>query len=177
MGRIHPNVLKLRKQKRRNGRRAYLTSKFSSIHVPRAVGKDALAQWPEAARPMLSYSDHMKGDNRFFDPFLKAVLPSVEYCLAKAEEEQALHDLIVTEECVDFFTVRDAPVQQYRLTIIFNRKKTVLYFIKADFLNKVVEKSKQYGSQERAMFDLQHNRVSWHYVLPLTSLHTVLPTK
>lgn len=176
MGRTHPNVLKLRKQKRQ-GRRAYLTSKYSIISVPRSVGNEALAQWPDAARPLFDYASHMKGDNRFFDPFLKAVLPNVEYCLTEAKEEEALYNLVCSEDCVDFFTVKDAPIQNYRLSLIFNRKKTVLFFIKADYSIKVVEKSKQYGSQERAMFDLQHNRISWHYVLPLHSLHIVLPSK
>lgn len=176
MGRIHPNVLKLRKQKRQ-GRRAYLTTKYSSIHVPRAVGKDALAQWPEQAQALFDYKSHLKGDNRFFDPFLKAVLPNVEYCLAKAEEEAKLYGFIAEEECIDFHTLRDAPIQQYRLSIIFNRKKTVCFFIKADYVNKVVEKSKRYGSYERAMFDFHHNRISWHYVLPLESLTVVLPSR
>lgn len=173
MGRIHPNVLKLRKQKRNSSRRAYLTTKFSIIHVPRTLGMSGI---PEDARPMFSYADHLKGNNALFEPFLKAVLPSVAFCL-EPTEEQKLIELIQHEEVVDFFTVRDAPIQHYRLSLVFNRKKTVLFFVKVDFANKIVEKSKQYGSYDRAMFDLQHNRISYHHVLPLHSLHLVLPNR
>ena len=173
MARTHPNVLKLRKQIRNKGRRAYLTSKYSIIHVPRSVGQDALmSSFPEHAHALFKYGERVGGGMGL----LKDILPNVEYTLEKTEQQKLL-ELIESEEVVSFVVLKEAKIQQYKLIMVFNPKRTVVYFVKADFLNKVVERSKQYGSQERAMFDFQHNRISWHYVLPLTSLHLVLPTK
>lgn len=173
MGRIHPNVLKARKQKRNNGRRAYLTNKFSIIHVPRAIGQEALqTSFPEHAQALFKYGDRVAGEM----DLLKEIMPAVEWTISGSEADKML-DLIQSEEVVDFVKIKDAPIQQYKLCLIFNRRKTVLFFVKADFFNKIVEKSKQYGSLERAMFDFHHNRISYHDVLPLHSLHLVLPNR
>lgn len=202
MGRTHPNVLKARKQ-RRMGRRAYLTSQYSLIHVPRSIGKSDI---PEDAQPLFDYRSRGKS---VYDPWLEAIFPGVKpkpsdwnaesvekftkpdgtaipvnagerngrkFALERAEQERLL-EFVEHEDVCDFHTVKDSPLQSKRLTIVFNRKKTCVYFIQIDYHAQEVRRSKTYGSYERALFDAEHNRISWHHFLVLESLTLVLPRR
>lgn len=176
MGRTHPNVLKVRKQKRK-GRRAYLTSVYSLIQVPRSVGVSGI---PENAKALFAYRERGKG---FYDGWLETIFPgrkstSIErkYAIERAEQERLLA-FCDQEDVCDFHTVRDYPLQNKRLTIVFNRKKDLVYFIEVRYFEQTVYKSKQYGSYDRAMFDFEHKRISWHESLHLESLTLVLPRR
>lgn len=180
MARTHPNVLKARKQ-RREGRRAYLTSVYSLIHVPRSVGK---AHVPEDAQALFAYRDRGLS---VYDPWLEAIFPGVKnpqpskerkFSLDRAEQERLL-ELVEHEDVCDFHTVLDSPLQQKRLTIVFNRKKTYVFLIEVDYLQKLVRRSKPYGGYDRALWDAQNrrHRIDWREELTLESLTLVLPRR
>lgn len=204
MGRKHPNVLKLQRQSRQ-GRRAYLTSKYSLISVPRTIGVSGV---PESLIPLFrrTYSSWTEDD-----AFLNAIFPGVKtpdsmwssegltkytdkdgnpiaenvgekngrkFCLSRADEEKLL-DLVEDQEVCDFFTLPVGRLMGFRLSLVYNRQKTRLYFIEVHFREEggYAKKSKVYSDQTRAMFDFEHHRISWMEFLPLESLSVVLPRR
>jgi hypothetical protein len=149
------------------------------MHVPRSVGK---AHIPEDAQPLFNYRDRALG---CYDPWLDAIFPGVKnpqssaqrkFSLARAEQEKLLA-FVEHEDVCDFHTVRDSPLQNKRLTVVFNRKKTVVYFVEVDYLLKLVRRSKTYGGYDRAMFNADHKRIEWRDELALESLTLVLPRR
>lgn len=181
MGRTHPNVLKIRKQMRQ-GRRAYLTSVFSTVHVPRKVGKTSI---PEDAQPLFDYRS--RGiQNPELEAYLNRIFPGVKqisltrkYCLDEAELVR-LEYLISDPDVCDYITIRQSAMLGSRTTMVYNRQQTRVYFLEIAYRNNgasYIQKSKVYGSKARALFDLEHNRVSWLEHLPLASLELVLPRR
>lgn len=179
MGRLHPNVLKVRKQKRQ-GRRAYLTSVYSLIKVPRSVGK---ADIPENARAMFDY--RARGNTVSYDPWLDAIFPGVKqqgkerkFALELAEE-QRLIGMVEDPDVCDYITLKTSDLQQKRLTFVFNRAHTRCFFIEVTYAdaNSFAMKSKVYGSKDRAMFDFEHKRISWMEFIELSTLSLVLPRR
>lgn len=206
MGRLHPNVLKVRKQKRQ-GRRAYLTSVYSLIKVPRSVGKSDI---PESSRAMFDY--RARGNTSAYDPFLDAIFPGVtprasgwkssfpskyldkdtgEVILEREDEhngrkfalelaeQQRLVALLEDPDVCDYVTLKTSDLQQKRLTFVFNRQHTRCFFIEVTYAdaNSFAMKSKVYGSKDRAMFDFEHKRISWMEFIELSTLSLVLPRR
>src|SRR6185369_4395763 len=180
MGRLHPNVLKLRKQKRQ-GPRAWFKDYGGAIHVPRSVGKSSI---PDDAQALFNYRD--RGNTAAFDPFLDAIFPGVKqtslrrkFALERADEEKLIHRISGDDFC-DFITIRDNKRLQSRLTYIFNRKKTRFFFIEVWYAEgaSFIRISKEYGERDSAIFDIHNLNIGfirWVEVLPLTSLELVLP--
>lgn len=207
MARLHPNVLKSRKQRREKGRRAYLTSQYSLISVPRSVGTSGI---PEDAKALFDYRS--RGKTSAYDPFLDAIFPGVtpkasewksinlhkyldvdgnpiidtaisphngrKFTLERSEEEKLIA-LIEDPDVCDYVTLRTSILQKKRMTFVFNRKHDRCFFIEItyDESNSFCMKSKVYGSKERAMFDFEHHRISWMEFLELSSLALVLPRR
>lgn len=199
--RKHPNVLKAQRQ-RRQGRRAYLTSVYSLIKVPRRISNSHI---PEEAHALFDY--RARGGSPQFNPFLDALFPGItpkasdwnseeihkkypeivefvgerngrKFALDRVEQEKLI-TLITDKDVCDYVTLRESPIQAKRLTFVFNRQRDRCYFIEIsyDATQSYCMKSKVYGGRERAMFDFEHNRISWHELLPLASLELVLPRR
>lgn len=178
MGRLHPNVLKLRKQKRM--RRAYL-NQFNRIHVPRSSG---LTSFPEHAHNLLRPKYESWGD----DAFLNTIFPGVQqessrrkFALERADEEKLIERLSQEDFC-DFVTLKDNKKMQTRLTYIFNRKKTKFFFVEVWYAEAAsfLRISKEYGDKDRSIFDFGNfntGHISWQEVLPIASLELVLPRR
>lgn len=202
MARRHPNVLKVQRQ-RRKGRRAYLTSVYSLIKVPRSI---SVSNIPEDAKALFAYRERGKG---FYDAYLEAIFPGRKvppsdwkseapdkyqaldkdglpihtnvgehngrkYALERADEERLLA-FCDQEDVCDFHTVLTSTIQQKRLTIVFNRKKDLAYFVEVNYLTKTVLKSREYGSYDRAMQCFELKRIDWCESLTLESLTLILP--
>ena len=202
MGRKHPNVLKLQRQKRK-GRRAYLTSKFSVMHVPRSISTSHI---PEDAEPLFR-----RRYDVWDDAYLNAIFPGItpqasqwkseyltkftdkdgepiaenvgehngrKFALDRSEEERLLA-LVADPDVCDYHTMPVGEMTKTRLTFVFNRQKTRCYFLEIAYRDNAsyCMKSKVYGSEERAMFDFQHRRISWMEFLELSSLSLVLPRR
>lgn len=209
MARLHPNVLKLRKQRHKE-RRAYL-NQFNRIHVPRS---GSLNDIPEDQRGyflrnvVIPKPGHVK--------FVSALMPHIEaglisrtaameyqaeltqeiadaeerelaratmkgnpYVLGSAEEV-ALIGLIEDPDVCDYITLRTSPMQRKRLTMVYNRQYTRVFFIEVHYRvdheqGGVARKSNVYGSRERAIFDYEHKRIKWMEVLELSTLRLVFP--
>lgn len=206
MARLHPNVLKHRRQKRQ-GRRAYLTSVYSLIKVPRVISTSGI---PEDSQALFDY--RKRGNTTGFDPFLDAIFPGVtpkasewksqflskyldketgeaiadlpdemngrKFALERSEEEKLIA-LIEDPDVCDYVTLTESKLQRKRMTFVFNRKQDRCFFIEVsyDASNSFAMKSKVYGSRDRAMFDFKHKRISWHEFVPLASLSLVLPRR
>lgn len=178
MGRKSANSLKVAKQ-RRQGRRAYLTSVYSLIRVPRSVGKSDI---PEDAVGLFDYRSR---GNSSYDPYLNAIFPGIKTTSAERKfsidrsEEERLVGLLEHPDVCDYVTLRKGGITKTRLTFVFNRGCTSCFFLEVCAVpgNSYVMKSKLYGSRDRAMFDLEHKRVTWLECLPLTSLSLVLPSR
>jgi hypothetical protein len=178
MSRTHPNVLKAQRQ-RRKGRRAYLTSVYSLIKVPRRISTSHI---PEDAKDVFNYRQRGKG---YYDPYLNALFPGVKqesqerkFALERSEEEKLL-ELIEDPDVCDYITLPSSPKLQKRITFVFNRKYSRCFFVEVWYAenNSFVLKSKVYGSKERAMFDHDNKRINWHSRLDLASLSLVLPRR
>lgn len=204
MGRIPPNVLKYRKQKRQASRRAYLTNVFSVIKVPRTVGKSNV---PESSRPMFDYRDR-GGDyyNAFIDLIMPGRLPGTHfkveaaisgkitpemmdaamnpknpnkgrrYALDRAEQEKILASIDCEDEMYPI-TVFEGGITRTRISFVFNRRYTKCFFTETCYhpAGSYFSVSKQYGSRERALFDLEHKRIVWMETVSLSSLTPVPP--
>lgn len=205
MARLHPNVLKVRKQKRQ-GRRAYLTSVYNLIKVPRKINTSTI---PEDAQALFNY--RKRGTTTGLDPFLDAIFPGVKpkasqwsaeyltkyttlegepiaenvgekngrkFALDLAEEER-LVALIEDPDVCDYITLRTSVMQKTRLTFVYNRQYTRCFFVEVTYAeaNSFAMKSKIYGSRDRAMFDFEHKRISWMEFLELSTLSLVLPRR
>lgn len=205
MGRVPPNVLKLRKQKRK-GSRAYL-NRFNSIHVPRSVGKSGI---PEDAKPLFDYRERAKG---FFDPVFDRLFPSWpskpsdwssehasdkildkdgnpipelvgvrngrKWALELAEQQKVIATIQDDEAC-DSYTVAEGGITKTRLTLVYNIRKTRFYFIEVaarDNGASYMMKSIVYGAEDRALFAYRHRNISWLECVPLASLELVLPRR
>lgn len=162
MARLHPNVLKVRKQKRLGGRRAYLTSQYSLISVPRRVG---ISDIPEDAVGLFNYRG--RGSEPGYDPFLDAIFPGVtpkasewksvnldkkyldadgnpivdtaisphngrKFTLERSEEEKLIA-LIEDPDVCDYVTLRTSVIQKKRMTFVFNRKHDRCFFIEITY--------------------------------------------
>lgn len=201
MARKHPNVLKAQRQ-RRQGRRAYLTDKFSLIHVPRGMG---IAHIPEDAQPLFKRKYVTWEDSAFLNTiFPGRKVPASEWKAEGVEkftnrdgtaiptnvgehngrrysldmsDAMAILEYLEHEDVCDFHTVKELKMQQKRFTICFNRKKTAAFLVEVDYLQKYCRRSRTYGSYDRAMFLLQQQEksISWHDPLPLESLLLILP--
>jgi len=182
MGRLHPNVLKVRKQKRQ-GRRAWFKDYGGAVHVPRSVGKSDI---PDDAQALFNYRD--RGNTTAFDPFLNAIFPGVKstsverkFALTRADEEKLIDRLSQDDFC-DFVTLKDTPKLQTRLTYIFNRKKTRFFFVEVWYAEEAsfLRISKEYGERDNQIFNFSHFNtgfIRWVEVLPITSLELVLPRR
>jgi hypothetical protein len=182
MGRLHPNVLKIRKQKRL-GRRAWFKDYGGAIHVPRSVGKSDI---PNDAQALFNYRD--RGNTPETDAFLDAIFPGVKqtsdrrkFALDRADEEKIV-DRLSTDAFCDFVTLKDNKRLQSRLTYIFNRKKTHFFFVEAWYAEgaSFVRISKEYVEKDKILFDFGNFNpgiISWREVLPITSLELLLPSR
>lgn len=205
MGRIPPNVLKLRKQKRQ-GRRAYL-SRYNEMHVPRSVGKSGI---PKDAVPLFSYRDRVVSPGRI--SFLNAIFPDVKYGDRRVlldgynnmvntsndreikraagrsmlrvhlsdADTQRLVEAVEDDEVCDCYTVHQGGITKTRLTLVYNIQKTRLYFIEVaarDNGASYMMKSIVYGAEDRALFAYRHRNISWLECVPLASLELVLPRR
>lgn len=207
MARLHPNVLKVRKQKRQ-GRRAYLTSVYNLIKVPRAI---SISDIPEDSQALFNY--RKRGSTTGLDPFLDAIFPGVKpkesvwssvqvdkkytaldgspivdtaisshngrkFALDLAEEEK-LVALIEDPDVCDYITMRTSVMQKTRLTFVYNRQYTRCFFVEVTYAeaDSFAMKSKIYGSRDRAIFDYEHKRISWMEFLELSTLSLVLPRR
>lgn len=173
----NPNILKIKKQ-RSKGRRSYLTQKFSGMHVPRRIGTSHI---PEDAIPLFKRVYDDWGE----DHWLNTIFPGVnsesigrKFSVSRAEEEKLLA-WTEDEELCDYFTMPCGVLLKFRMTFVYNRPKTKCYFIEvhAEEHGGYALRSKEYGSEERAMFDYKHHRISWHEHLPLDSMTLVLPRR
>lgn len=190
MGRTSANVLKVRKQKRQ-GRRAYLTNVYSVMRVPRNIGKSAIPdhvkskQALETAEKLFDYRSRAVIDVEL-ESYLNSIFPGVKqvserrkYCINKAEEEKLLAMICDPDVC-DFVTLlKETPKRQRRITMVYNRQQSRVYFLEVNYLGKdsYVMKSIVYGSRDNALFDFHHKRISWLEFLPLASLQLVLPRR
>jgi len=206
VGRVPPNVLKLRKQKRQ-GRRAYLTAEFSTIHVPRSIGKSSI---PEDSKPLFDYRGRMPGAGTI--RFLNSIMPDLpiperkellkniqemehkaiewalnnpahskrrKYALSRAEEERLIAALEDPDVC-DSYTVKDGGITKTRLTLVYNIRKTRCYFIEVAFREEgksYMMKSSVYGAEDRALFAYRHKRIDWMEFHELSTLSLVLPRR
>lgn len=200
MGRIPPNVLKLRKQKRQ-GRRAYL-SRYNEMYVPRSVGKSGI---PEDAKALFDYRERAKG---FFDPVFDRLFPAFpskpsdwsseganpkfpeilenigerngrRWALELAEQERIINSIADPEVC-DSYTVAEGGITRTRLTLVYNMRKTRLYFIEVaarDNGASYLMKSMVYGAEDNALTAYRLKRITWLECLPLASLTLVLPRR
>lgn len=171
----NPNLLKVKRQ-RQGGRRSYLTQ-FNRMHVPRSVGISGI---PEGGIPLFKREYGV-----WDDAYINAIFPGVKstseerkFSLDRADEER-LMALIADPDVCDFFNMPCGVLLKFRMTFVFNRPKTRCYFLEthAEEHGGYILKSKEYGSEERAMFDYKHHRISWHEHLPLDSLTLVLPRR
>lgn len=174
MGRIPPNVLKLRKQKRK-GRRAYLNQ--GKIYVPRSVGKSFI---PEDSKPLFDYRERVKS---YAIPFLERIFPSMKgeerrFALERAEEEKLIASVEDPDVC-DCYTVAQGGITKTRLTLVYNLRKTRLYFIEVAYREgaSYMMKSIVYGAEDRALFAYHHKQINWLECIPLASLELVLPRR
>lgn len=175
----NPNVFKAQKQ-RAKGRRAYLTSQYSLIPVPRSVGKGWI---PEDSQALFNYRD--RGASTY-DPYLNAIFPGVKrtseerkFCLSRAEEEGLIAALEVEDVC-DFITVKkETSIQQTRITFVFNRKCTKCFFVEINYRGEhsYGMRSIIYTDKERAMTAFRRKEISWMDFLPLSTLQLVLMDK
>lgn len=203
MGRTHPNVLKAKKQKRQ-GRRAYLTSKFSGIHVPRTVGQTAKPEMMAAVGftnrfPRPGMNDELF--NLLFPPSVvigwmkeqhaqedKEIARALadhskgfkrRYALQRAEEEAAIERLLDHEEAHNCITVRESLMLKSRLTFLHNSRYTHCYFIETFYRDNggsYMMKSAVYEGRERIALLMQiPSKISWVEFLGLPSLIPVLP--
>src|SRR6266852_4101349 len=172
MGRKHPNVLKLQRQ-RRSGRRAYLTSKFSIIHVPRQISTSHI---PEDAEPLFR-----RRYDVWDDAYLNAIFPGIKqdsqernFAIERSEEEKLLA-LVADPDVGDYITLPVGEMTKTRYTFVFNRQKSRCYLLEIAYRENASDcmKSTVYGSEERAMFDFKHQRISWMEFLELSSLSLV----
>lgn len=175
----NPNILKIRKQKRQ-GRRAYLTSVYSLIQVPRRVG---ISDIPDDAVDLFAY--RKRGNTTGHDPWLDRIFPGVKqeserrkFALQQADEERLLA-MVADEDVCDYITLRDSKMQHKRITFIYNRQYTRCFFIEVSYAegDSYAKKSNVYGGRDRAMFDFEHKRIKWSEYIELTTLALVLPRR
>lgn len=162
MGRLHPNVLKLRKQKRQ-GKRAYLKSYFGEIKVPRSVGTSGI---PEDAKAMFDYRTR---GGTFWDDTLDKLfgLPRGNPLMFSQERMAVIKKLQqltaeVPAECN--VVVRRGGITKTTLRFYFTPDYTRCFFMQTNTNEMVVLKSKVYcgaGAKDRAYFDLANNRLEW----------------
>ena len=182
MGRLHPNVLKLRKQKR-NGKRAWFKDYGGSIHVPRSVGKTSI---PEDSQALFNYRDRAKG---VYDPFLEAIFPTKHFpppsdwksegvdpkqtypdgqpivtnagerngrrfALERSDEERLI-DRLSQDDLCEYVTLKDNKKLNTRLSYIYNRKKTKFFFVEAWYAPgaSFIRVSKEYTEKDKNIFD------------------------
>lgn len=156
--RTHPNVIKVRKQKR-NGRRAYLTPIFGLIKVTRSVGKSDV---PDKMRALFDYRARGKFD--------ASEVPSSK--MLSAERMQAIRRMQEQGKIPDHLeiTVRRGGITKTVTKFCFQSDFRICFWIKEDFLNMVVYKSQEYhgeGAKNRAYFDLEHDRIPWMESCPI----------
>lgn len=204
MGRVPPNVLKLRKQNRQ-GPRAYL-NRFNQMHVPRSVGKSGI---PEDAKPLFDYRERAKG---FFDPTFDRLFPihprakfqqtaewssehvdpkfpdivknvgernGRRWALSLAEQERVVAAVEDPDVC-DCYTVAQGGITKTRLTLVYNLRKTRCYFIEVAARRNgasYMMKSQVYGAEDSALFAYRHKRINWQECILLASLELVLPRR
>lgn len=168
MGRLHPNVLKVRKQTRM--RRAYLrgTDIASEIKVKRRIGTGDI---PEEH---VDYFAYRRRGNTFWDPYLEAKFPSRGQI---SRERYAVLDkiaewgeLVIEEMNV---IVHRGGITKTLTRMFFNSDYTYVFFTKEDYLNMAILKSIPFhgsGARERAMFALANNGISWIESTELSSL-------
>lgn len=171
----NPNILKLKKQMRM--RRAHL-NQFNRMHVPRSIGVSGI---PEDGIALFQ----RKYDSWDDSPFMNAIFPGVKresierkYAISRSDEEKLLA-LVADQDVCDFLTMPCGKLLNFRMTYVFNRQKTRCYFLEVhtEEHGGYVMKSKVYGGEDRAMFDYNHKRISWHEHLSLDSLTLVLPRR
>jgi hypothetical protein len=177
---LQSKLLKLKKSRRMHPRPAEIGGR---VKVPQAISRSHI---PEDAQPLFAYRERAKG---VYDPFLNAIFPGVQrtsierkFALERADEE-ALVAKLECEDVCDWVTLRrESPKNPVRLTYVFNRRKTMFFFVEAWYIKdeSFIRVSKVYNEYAKALFDFRHfnaNLISWESILPLTSLELVIPTR
>jgi hypothetical protein len=166
MGKIHPNVLKLKKQQRM--RRAYLKPYSAAmVKVPMSNSK---AHIPEDAQALFDYRGRAYG--YFLDLFDKrgVTMLSKERMAVLHRLSEMLHD--VAPECN--VILRRGGITKTIIRMYFTPDFHLCYFMKEDWRSGDMYKSMSYhgnGARERAMFAFDNNRIEWvdRVPIPITS--------
>lgn len=161
MARLHPNVLKIRKQSRM--RRAYLKHYTSEIKVPRRVGKSDV---PDNMQALFDYRGR---GTTYWDTTLDRIFGfhKLNPVMFSKERLAVLRRLSeITNEVAPEVNV---VVQRGGITktitrFYFATDYSVCFFMKEDWLGMYMLKSSTYhgeGARDRAYFDYENNRIQW----------------
>lgn len=161
MARLHPNVLKIRKQSRM--RRAYLKHYTSEIKVPRRVGKSDV---PDNMQALFDYRGR---GTTYWDTTLDRIFGfhknnPVMFSKERLAAIKRLNELTseVAPECN--VTVKKGGITKVVIKFYFATDFRECFFMKEDWLGMVMYKSSSYfgeGARDRAYFDFENNRIQW----------------
>lgn len=171
MARTHPNVLKVKKQGRM--RRAYLKSYFGLIKVGQSIDKTKV---PRGAEGIFDYRQR---GNLFWDDYLEKKFPSRGRI--SVERYRVLDRLKeLTQEVVPELNVvvKKGGITKTIIRFYFASDFSHCFFMKEDWTNNVFYKSSPYGGpgcRDRAMFDLEHNRLNWIERIEFSSIIPDVP--
>lgn len=166
MGRLHPNVIKVRKQKRM--RRAYLKPYSAEfIKVSRNINKDTPVRVDG-----LDYSamyDYRSRGNSYWDTELDKIFgfhknQPVMFSKQRLAVLKRLVELTNEVEPSCNVVVKKGGITKTVIKFYFATDFSVCFFMKEDWLSMVMLKSSTYhgeGCRERAYFALNNNRIEW----------------
>lgn len=160
MGRQHPNVLKVRRQKQRM-KRAYLKP-FNDIKVPRSVGKSDI---PDAMHALFDYRGR---GSTYWSDFFHGTMPTMlsKERLAVVKRAQELTRDISPECNVIVFR---GGITKTIIRFYFATDFSLCFFMKEDWCGMYMDKSEVYekkkydlrSPQDRAYDDYNNNRLKW----------------
>lgn len=161
MGRLHPNVLKVRKQKRM--KRAYLKHYTTEIKVSRSVGKSDIPD------NMQALFDYRRRGTTYWDTTLDRIFGFHKNnpVMFSKERLAAIHRLneMTSEVSPELnVVVKRGGITKQIIKFYFASDYSVCFFMKEDWLGMYMLKSTTYhgeGCRERAYFDFENNRLSW----------------
>lgn len=173
MGRLHPNVLKDRKQRRM--KRAYMKSYSAEvIKVPRSVGKSDV---PDKMQGLFDYRGR---GTTYWDTTLDRIFGfhknnPLMFSQERLAAIKRLNEMTneVSPECN--VVISKGGITKTVIKFYFATDYSVCFFMKEDWLGMCVYKSMTYhgeGCRERAYFDLENKRISW---VERIDLPTIVP--
>lgn len=174
MARLHPNVIKLRKQKRQ-GRRAYLKRYSGMVHTHGGVSTNDI---PEN---QLDYFSYRRRGSSYWDAYLETKFPtnSMASDKLKAMREEALNRLAQTIETdtsgqnipdLDVIVLRRGGITKTIIKFFYTPRYKPCFFMMEDWINMVVYRSGDYISKDLAMFAYQYKRINWLETIPIGCL-------